>query len=158
MATRAFIGVVVNPQDKGKTIEPNLELLGKAIHTQLIGSPEFHKTKINETTEVICIYHHNDGSPCSLGETLLDEFNSYDKALNLVSFGDASTINGYSATFYNSWREGESWENTKPTQCDSIDEYREMCDEPYTYIFKDEKWYVREWNEDWKELEDIINY
>ena len=45
MATRSFIGVVVNPQDNGKTISPSLELLGKDIESHL-AEAEFHDTVI----------------------------------------------------------------------------------------------------------------
>lgn len=156
MATRSFIGVVVNPKDKGKAIEPSLELLGKDIET-FLENPEFHTTTIDESTEVIRIYHHWDGYPSGVGKTLLEKFNSYEKAINLIAFGDASTINGTNAVFYNSWREGEDWKHTKPRQYASEQEYEATCDEDYAYLFKDGKWYVKNcWadksEQDWKEL------
>ena len=158
MATRSFIGVVVNPQDKGKAIEPSLELLGKEIETTL-ENPELHTTTIDESTEVIRIYHHWDGYPSGVGKTLLEEFNSYEKAINLIAFGDASTINGTNAVFYNSWREGEDWKHTKPRQYTSEQAYEDSCDEDYAYLFKDGKWYVKNcWAEkggaEWQELTD----
>ena len=156
MATRSFIGVVVNPQDKGKAIEPSLELLGKDIETTL-ENPEFHTTTIDESTEVIRIYHHWDGYPSGVGRTLFEEFNSYEKAINLIAFGDASTINGTYARFYNSWRKGEDWKHTKPRQYTSEQSYEDSCDEDYAYLFKDGKWYVKKcWADKseqvWKEL------
>jgi hypothetical protein len=159
MATHSFIGVVVNPQDNGKTISPSLELLGKEIFTWL-DKPEFHDTVIEETTKVIRIYHHFDGNPDGVGKTLLDEFNSYEKAINLIAFGDASSIIGTNALFYNSWREGEDWKHTKPRQYTSEQAYEESCDEDYAYLFKDGKWYVKNcWSEedtDWKAVEEVI--
>lgn len=143
MATRSFIGVVVNPLDKGKIIEPNLELLGKGI-TSNFDEPEFHATTIADDTEVIRIYHHWDGYPDGVGETLLNKFNTYEKALNLMSFGDASSINGVDATFYNSWRTGEDWDFVKPRQYKSEQEFDEKSTEEYTYLFKDGKWYVKD--------------
>ena len=155
MATRSFIGVVVNPQDKGKAIEPSLELLGKDIET-ILENPEFNTTTIDESTEVIRIYHHWDGYPSGVGKTLFEEFNSYEKAINLIAFGDASTINGTRARFYNSWRDGEDWRHTKPRQYTSEQAYEDSCDEDYAYLFKDGKWYVKNcWSDkdtDWKEL------
>lgn len=162
MATRSFIGVVVNPQDNGKTIEPNIELFGKEIETYS-DVPELHKTVIKDSTKVIRIYHHWDGYPSGLGKTLTEEFNSYEKALNLITFGDASSINGTSAAFYNSCRKGEDWDNTKPRQYDTETEYEVTCDEDYAYLFKDGKWYVKNcWAEkggaEWQELtEKLIN-
>ena len=159
MATRSFIGVVVNPQDKGKAIEPSLELLGKDIET-FLENPEFHTTTIDESTEVIRIYHHWDGYPSGVGKTLLEEFNSYEKAINLIAFGDASTIDGTTAVFYNSWRDGEDWKHTKPRQYTSEQAYEDSCDEDYAYLFKDGKWYVKNcWSDedtDWKELTEAL--
>ena len=86
----------------------------------------------------------------------MEEFNSYEKAINLIAFGDASTINGTTAVFYNSWREGEDWKHTKPRQYTSEQAYEESCDEDYAYLFKDGKWYVKNcWSDedtDWKEI------
>lgn len=159
MATRSFIGVVVNPQDNGKTISPSLELLGKEIFTWL-DKPEFHDTVIGETTKVIRIYHHWDGYPDGVGKTLLNEFNSYEKAINLISFGAASSIIGTNALFYNSWRAGEDWKDTKPIQYTSEQDYDDSCDEDYAYLFKDGKWYVKNsWSGedgDWKAVEEVI--
>lgn len=159
MATRSFIGVVVNPQDNGKTISPSLELLGKDIES-FLKEAEFHDTVIEDSTKVIRIYHHWDGYPDGVGKTLLDEFNSYEKALNLMSFGDASTINGTTAVFYNSWREGEDWKYTKPRQYTTEKEYEALADQEYAYLFKDGKWYVKNcWSDedsDWKAVEEVI--
>ena len=159
MATRSFIGVVVNPQDNGKTISPSLELLGKDIESHL-EKPEFHDTVIEDTTKVIRIYHHWDGYPDGVGLTLLEEFNSYEKAINLIAFGDASSITGTNAVFYNSWRDGEDWKITKPRQYASEQSYEESCDEDYAYLFKDGKWYVKNcWSDedsDWKAVEEVI--
>lgn len=145
--------------DNGKTISPSLELLGKDIESHL-AEAEFHDTVIEDSTKVIRIYHHWDGYPDGVGKTLLEEFNSYEKAINLIAFGDASDINGTTAVFYNSWREGEDWKHTKPRQYTSEQAYEESCDEDYAYLFKDGKWYVKNcWsdeNTDWKAVEEVI--
>ena len=159
MATRSFIGVVVNSQDNGKTISPSLELLGKGIES-FLKEAEFHDTVIEDSTKVIRIYHHWDGYPNGVGKTLLKEFNSYEKAINLIAFGDASSIVGTDATFYNSWREGEDWKITKPRQYTSEQAYEDSCNEDYAYLFKDGKWYVKNcWSDDdtdWKAVEEAI--
>ena len=159
MATRSFIGVVVNPQDNGKTISPSLELLGKDIESHL-AEAEFHDTVIEDSTKVIRIYHHWDGYPDGVGQTLLEEFNSYEKAINLIAFGAASDINGTTAVFYNSWLEGEDWKITKPRQYTSEQDYDDSCNKDYAYLFKDGKWYVKNcWSDedkDWKAVEEVI--
>ena len=156
MATTALIGVVVKPQDRGRLIEPNFELLGKDIHTEL-REPEFHVTEIEETTKIISIYHHYDGYPEELGETLLNEFNDYEKALNIMSFGDASSINDDSAKFYNSWRAGEPWEYTSHRQFESEQDFEEAI-ENYYYLFNDGKWFVKKYEgEDWVELVKVLD-
>ena len=148
MATRSFIGVVIKPEDKGRVITPNLELLGKGICSDL-KEPVFHSTTLEKG--IISIYHHWDGYAEGVGQTLLDEFNDYEKALNLVSFGDASSINGVDATFYNSWREGEDWDFTQPRQHDDEDQFMEKCKEVYLYLFKDGEWWMYAWYADYPE-------
>jgi hypothetical protein len=151
MGTRASIAVMVKPQDVGKDIVPNIDLLGKTTETNI------QTTHIDVSTKFISIFHNWDGHPHNLGKTLLEDFNSYEKALNLISFGNASSINGEVAVFYHSDFYGEHgfWEQTKPLQfnnetqlgCKCYLEYSE-----YNYLFKDGKWY-----ENGKELEKIIN-
>ena len=123
MATRSYIAVVIKTEDKGRVITPDLVLLGKGICSNL-KEPVFHNTTLENG--IISIYHHWDGYPDGVGQTLLDEFNDYEKALNLVSFGDASSINGVDATFYNSWRGGEDWDFTQPKQYQDEDDNRLM--------------------------------
>ena len=110
--------------------------------------------------KIKAIYCHWDGYPDGVGYTLLENFNSYEKAINLIAFGDASDINGTTAVFYNSWREGEDWKHTKPRQYTSEQAYEESCDEDYAYLFKDGKWYVKKcWSDedsDWKAVEEVI--
>ena len=42
----------------------------------------------------IGIYHHWDGYPEGVGDTLVNKFNTYEDALNLMLYGDESSING----------------------------------------------------------------
>lgn len=157
MSSAAFIGVVVK-QENGNVIKPNIELLGKEIVTDL-KHPLFHITVINETTEVMRIYHHFDGNPKKLGETLLKDFNSYEKAINLMSFGDASNIQLDKAVFYNSWRDGEEWLYTKPKQFNSEQQFESKSAESYIYLFKNGQWLVKSCygiNKNWRLLTDVL--
>ena len=162
MATRSIIAVIVNPMDLGKVITPDPVLLGKGICTELT-HPTFETTTLEK--DVLSIYHHWDGYPNGVGATLLTEFNSYEKALNLMSFGDASSINGVDATFYNSWRENEPWERTKPSQyeCESDFEkhFKDDVFIEYLYLFKDGEWFVKEnytdEDTDWEKVSDVLS-
>ena len=146
MATRSFIGVVVNPQDKGKFIEPNIVLLGKGISSDF-DEPEFHRTTIENTTEVIRIYHHWDGYPEGVGEDLLRDFNSYDKALKLILEGDHSTP-------YESYTsKGEDWVSNRPDQ-----RTEPICYEEYLYVFKDGEWKMPTEDDDYEDLVDEDGY
>lgn len=161
MATRSYIAVVIKTEDKGRVITPDLVLLGKGICSNL-KEPVFHNTTLEQGANVISIYHHWDGYPEGVGETLLDEFNDYEKALNLVSFGDASSINGVDATFYNSWREGEDWDFTQPKLYQDEDDYENHCmsGTDYLYLFKDGEWWVYSCysdNPEWMPLASVID-
>ena len=158
MSTASYIGVVVQPQDRGNILQPNLKLFGKEIASQF-DDPLFHSTIIDEETVVMRIYHHFDGYPKGLGKTLYEEFDTYEKAINLISFGDASSIISDLAVFYNSWRTGEDWIYTKPKQFNSEKSFEEKSAESYIYLFKDGQWYVKQCyaiNNEWKLLSEIL--
>lgn len=161
MSTRSTIAVVIKEQDKGRVITPNLDVLGKSICTNF-ANPVFHNTTLEQS--VISIYHHWDGYPEGVGATLLEEFNDYEKALNLMGFGDASTINGIDATFYNSWREGEHWSFTQPKQYESEDAFENSFNDDvfieYLYLFKDGEWFVKAKfadNPEWMPLASVLS-
>lgn len=158
MYSSAYIGVVVKPQDRETIIKPSLELFGKDIESEF-KIPSFRNTIIAEDTEVIRIYHNLDGNINRLGEVLLKDFNSYEKAMNLMAFGDANTIIEEKATFYNSWRNGEEWKYTKPKQFKSEKLFESKSLESYIYLFKDGQWYVKKYfsyDNSWRLLTDIL--
>lgn len=162
MSTRSIIAIVIKSEDKGRVITPNLDVLGKPINSNF-ANPEFHDTTLEQG--IISIYHHWDGYPTGVGATLLEEFNDYEKALNLMGFGDASSINGVPATFYNSWRPGEDWSFTQPKQYENEDTFTENYKDDvfieYIYLFKDGKWWVYSCyadNPEWEELAKVLEY
>jgi hypothetical protein len=158
MSTSSYIGVVIKPQDRGSIIKPNLDLLGKGIASEF-KNPLLHNTVIDEESEVIRIYHHWDSYPKGLGVTLMEDFNSYEKALNLMGFGDASSIVSEVPTFYNSWRSGEEWAYTKPHQFKSEQLFESKSTESYIYLFKDGNWWVKQCyaiDKEWKLLSEVL--
>ena len=140
MSTRSRIAIVVKDEDLKKFFTANPELLPHKLDlSENDGEVEYHKTEIEN--KVISIYHHWDGYLNGVGETLLAEYDSYEKVLNLMLFGDASTIcEGDNVRFYNSWRgePKEPWEHVKPCQSTDIPELVKMfksSDQEYLYIY-----------------------
>jgi hypothetical protein len=99
------------------------------------------------------IYCHYDGYPEYMYPKLKNNYNTEEKALELVSFGDASSINEKIAptkdyhsfnypedrvcVFYHRDRE-EPWEFCKHRTYQTKEEIFEI--EYYVYIFEDGKW------------------
>ena len=99
------------------------------------------------------IYCHHDGYPEYMYPTLTDNYNTEEKALELVSLGDASSIGERVAPtmFYHSfdWPEigvsvfyhrdrNEDWEFCKPRIYQTKEKIFEI--EYYVYIFEDGHW------------------
>lgn len=142
MSTRAHIIVKVRPEDKGKTMQHKEELLPKGYkYGTWDKKKEFPEVKIGKTTNYLCIYHHWDGYPSGLGDTLLNNFDTYEKALNIVLGGDMSNINNHVASYFN---RGEDWKSIKPVQLRSKApkvNKETWCE--YAYLLdEDNKWYV----------------
>lgn len=151
MATRSNIAVKIAESDKGSVKHFDVSKLpnGKAYDSSYKSS--IQDVKLDK--DYIQIYHHWDGYPDGVGRTLLNEFNDYEKALNLMLGGDASTINGKEIFQYCSWR-NEDWDDVKPTLCD-----KPSLDEEYLYKFEDGKWWVKaDYDSDLKEWADLEEY
>lgn len=148
MATRSYIRVILKEEDRNKDMKFNPSLIGDESGKYEIGLNEWGRDQLDvehgtwETVnpngaEALKIYHHWDGYPEGVGDTLVNIYDTYEKALNLVLGGDCSTINGT----YNPYalRKCEDWKDIKPL---AISE-KEGVDEEYDYMFKDGEWYVR---------------
>ncbi len=101
------------------------------------------------------IYCHNDGYPSYMYPMLRDYYSSWERAIALVSFGDASFIakrimpsKGSNhhfdhpeedvCIFYHRDR-GEPWEDNAPTAQPSKQEAVRCY---YSYIFEDGEWHI----------------
>jgi len=159
MSTRSNIVLVLKEEDYGKVMKFNPVLVGKPMSESYEKKPcEFDTPEVSiEGKKFMYIYHHWDGYPECLGETLLNEFNDYDKILNLLLAGDESSINGDSICPYHAWR-NEDWESVKPEFTDECP-FGDLFIE-YVYKFENGLWYVKEgdYNEtyDWKLLTDVL--
>lgn len=103
------------------------------------------RVKLSQYLEIYC---HFDGYVDGVGRCLIENFETYEKALNLVLCGDhSSIINGtlpYVALGECKWKECE------PKKYNSIPEVTEN----YQYLFKSNKWYYRDFrNKTWRLVE-----
>lgn len=156
MATRSNIRVILKEEDRNRDMKFNPEMIeikntwgkGQQLETGLweTVNPDGHDTLI--------VYHHWDGYPEGIGQALLEDYNDYDKALNLVLGGDISSAVGDYSPY--ALREGESWDGIKP-QAVNFDERQHN---EYDYMFFKDKWFVRdcysEEIKDWTPLEEYL--
>lgn len=113
MSTRSNIAIRINDSEIGKTF----------IHTQ---------SGIDVTLgKYMTIYCHHDGYISGVGTELFNNYNTYDRVLDLIMDGDCSAIG---APYYK--REG--YENNIPKS--TYDKPR--FDEEYGYLFENGKWHV----------------
>lgn len=166
MSTNSVIMVKINDSDKGKMLSLKKKLLpfpilDKEVDFKLmcnratkedyekafkeVDMKAFHKIKL--IGNYIAIYHHWDGYPTALGRELLDNYNSYEKALNLMSLGNCSSImsGGFNdrPNFITPYALGhdckDQWnEEAKPKLLDKPNDWRKQ----YTYVFENNQWYV----------------
>lgn len=149
MATRSTISIKVKKADKGKTFHFDRNKLPKDV-----GYQDDFINMIEDVTiegDYLTIYHHWDGYPDGVGKTLIEKFNTYTSALNLLLGGDTSSINGDVIIQYCAWR-GEKWNDeyggVQPKQSNKVPD----LEEEYAYLFKNNKWYfigggVTKWTE-----------
>jgi len=160
MATRSNIRVILKEEDRNRDMKfiPN-EKQTEDLENEPWGFENL-ETGLWETVnpggkEALVIYHHWDGYPEGVGKTLLEEYNSYEEALNLVLGGDCSSINGTYTPYV--VRKGEDWDSIKP---EAVDENYKMQEE-YDYMFKDGEWFVRgayhDDLEEWTPLKKVLN-
>lgn len=80
----------------------------------------------------IFIYNHFDSYPEGLGATLKKDYNSYEKALDLVLEGDCS----YPGKPY---AEREDYSEVAPRVTNSIEK---ACQQEYLYVFQNDVWEI----------------
>ena len=87
------------------------------------------------------IYNHWDGYESHLGEVLKNNYNTFEKAKELILNGDASFLNASldDCTFYHRDR-NEDWEDVKPQASANIRDAMEKYEQGYDYLFIDGEW------------------
>ena len=139
MATRSNIAIILKEEDKARVFAELNERLEKT---------EDNPFRYGvDNGNVLQIYCHWDGYPEGVGQDLLKDFNSYDKALELILEGDHSTP-------YESYTsKGEDWESNRPEQ-----RTQARCREESLYVFKDGDWKMPTENDDYEDLIDEDGY
>jgi hypothetical protein len=89
-------------------------------------------------TKYIGVYCHNDGYPSWNGRVLKENYNTYDKAKNLILGGDISFIDVDNIRHYAN-RGCEEWKYIKPTQADTQKGVYSHIDCEYVYLFDEER-------------------
>lgn len=115
---------------------------------------------LNKNGTVRGIYCHFDGH--QVGRTLSENYTKRDKIDQLLDLGDLSVLGkeiGEKQDFDNFpvSNEKRNWCLAYGRDRDESDidarifkneeEFLDKCKEDFTYLFKDEKWYYRRWNE-----------
>lgn len=97
---------------------------------------ELRPNSNNGQIKYLSIYNHSDGYINNgVGGELFEHYNTYDKVLELLNWGDCSYVGSPYIK-----RDGESWRNVQPKLFDEIPQ----VEEDFQYLFKDGEWYVRD--------------
>ena len=111
------------------------------------------------TKDYLCIYDQFDGYPSNMGLLLMKHFGTYEKALNLMAGGVTEAI----------LKDGIVYCNERRTSFNNDDGYRQAtggCSfaqhdlpsyhEAYQYLFYDGRWYVRQYDTYWYDVEQLL--
>ena len=151
MATRATITLKIKDEDLNKTKKFDIDKLPENTSYNDDCIENLQEVTLNKP--YISIYHHFDGYPDGLGVTLFTKFHDYDKTLNILLGGDASSINGDTIIQYCPAYQDEDWDSVKPDLTVEIP----VADQDYQYYFDGEKWWFRGYEKTkWKDLEKFL--
>ena len=154
MSTRALI--VVNVTDYiGQTLQFDKRKLPGGVRVMPFDRvqdpkafvPRDKREDTTVSTNYLSIYHHWDGYPDGLGKNLKENYDTQEKAVNLILLGDLSTSMHYDKddnvdVVPYSTREGEDWKNLKPAGHNSFSDLLATVDSfiDYIYLFEDGHW------------------
>lgn len=141
MGTHCRIFIKIEESEKGKWLKCNKNLL----HNPIEWYNQTPKFKIKATTDYIGIYCHYDGYIDGVGKELLENYNTREKALNLISCGDCSEVLDNVRAYF-PWRTNVAmdvnqlrrvWNVQRPYQSKVLD-FRTH----YVYLFENGEWYL----------------
>ena len=119
---------------------------------------------------ILSVYHHFDGYPEGLGVKLVEHYNTYEKASELIDGGNMS--NCYSDSKFNV-ETGEftpiadpkpsyyGGDNEEPVLSKNFDEFTRIdCWQEYSYVFVTDRWVAysteQKFNEDYSKITRVI--
>lgn len=139
MATRGTIVIRIKDEDLGKKVKVNPTYLTK--DEERIKKYETKCFEVELSKKYAEIYQHWDSYPEGLGTSLVKYWDTYDKVLNLILGGDASSVDS-DVTGYVAMEDRD--EQYKDLQPNFTDECPRVSEE-WQYLFdEDGKWYVRD--------------
>lgn len=109
MSTRATITLKIKDEDLNQIKKFDVDKLPKGVYYADDCIEDLKEVKLDKP--YITIYHHFNGYPEGLGLTLYKKFNDYDKILNIILGGDASSINGDKIIQYCAAYQDEGWDS-----------------------------------------------
>lgn len=153
MSTNCMIALKLRPEDRGRTLSQEKELLcgipvgsftefldreqkKRRIDPETRGPEAFI---IGKDTKYLCIRNQFDGYiDGGAGQVLLEMFDTYEKVRDLVLGGDTTAIDYDHVT--PKGRFGD--EKTPPRECSNESLPKDWMDE-YSYLFRDGEWWVK---------------
>ena len=154
MGTRSRITVILSEEDRKpgkvlmfdpKKIEYEYKYTDRTGRPRCLEKMEFESLVVPSGAEAVRMYCQFDGYPSGVGETLIREYNTYEKALNLVLGGPAESICHYLKPD-GTW--GGGYLNCKVLDPSSsrpktvFVKENTPSDEEYEYKFVGGRWYV----------------
>ena len=139
MATRGTIVIKIKDEDLGKKVKVNPTYLTK--DEERIKKYETKCFEVELSKKYAEIYQHWDSYPEGLGLSLVKYWDTYDKVLNLILGGDASSVHSDVTGYVAMEDRDEKYKDLKPKFTDECPRVREE----WQYLFdEDGKWYVRD--------------
>lgn len=160
MGTRAYIIVKVNDSDLGRPLSfdraklsPDLKVIDEDSRLP-ISNDIFVETK-SVDAPYLAIYMQFDGYPDGVGAALLQHFNDYSSALNLMAGGTIESL-AHNVLVYCPERR-RSLEQDFHTNAYTPEQHHHPAPcESYQYLFYQGRWYVRQSGSLWYDLEKLL--
>lgn len=155
MGTRCRITVILSEEDRKPglvlrfdpdKIEHEYAYTKKNGNLAKLKDVKFDEFVVPEGAEAVRMYCQFDGYPTGVGKTLVRDYNTYDKALNLVLGGPAECVDRYikpDGTWGGGYLNCKVMDPFSTRPKSKFVKEDAPSGEAYEYKFKDGEWYVR---------------